>query len=163
MSRAAYTLQSLNTPTDLRNGWFPEQTTMDGARERQSAGTEKERRRARKREIVSWPEGSRGGRYDSLREKERKRAVFACHRFILFQMLSRCASLKFSDNDRFWFLIANGRDSRNRVLRERYLLTRMSWSRYTLSRFLLVEIIRPTGFISDCREVRNRFLRAHEI
>lgn len=54
--RRVHTLSAppLNTPTDLRNGWFPEQTTVDM---RESDEAERRRRRdgerERKRQIVS--------------------------------------------------------------------------------------------------------------
>lgn len=60
-----------------------------------------------------------------------------------------------------WF--ANGRNSRNSCPSRKVSYYEDARSRYTSSRSLLVESVRSTGFIGNCREVRNRFLRAHEI
>lgn len=54
--------------------------------------------RERKRKIVSWPEGSRGGHYERIRGREKERERY--RRLILFpRKLSRYVSQKFSDND----------------------------------------------------------------
>jgi len=55
--RRAHSALSLNTPTDLRNGWFPEQTTVD-MRESDEAEGRRRRNEEREREKSSLdPEG----------------------------------------------------------------------------------------------------------